>query len=549
MPPSDPDCRTYRQTRLADSDNSDGADERTRDATNQSINQSINQSVCHSATAKPCSSQSMRDDRKLSQWLLSAAMYMPSVQAFASGSFSMGVTASLAAAPTSCNAPHSPPPPTCTFGGSSAFSSRGDFGDKNQHRRRLASSIALASAWCSSAEFATNVDDDEEENSITTSVGNVSPSPRLWMEDIEQSEGYGGAYTVMRCEMIDSDGSSEGDGRRWKVWGQDFHLKRLRASYVGKHGMGQSAAAATGDGEEGVYFETSIAHTNTLILDMLDKAGDMMKAEMSAAAADTVPVVMLTVLWTKTADGDDRLPIRVRAHGSITSVPSPRHGTLLSAGIQTSVALPPPITNELTLQRDWSSFPNRYENRPDVKDSSWCRNRRPLEEMYKADEISEVLLARPIDGADSIAVGELGGIELLEGLTSNLFVVYKDGTLRTAALEGNVLRGYARYLVLEAAERLGLRHDDTNPVLLQDAIDGMWSEVFITSSIRLVVPVTSISVPEYKGETKITNIRSFRKIWASGSADNGHERRWTEALYQDIVTFEPGRGEAFVTLN
>jgi len=496
----------------------------------------------------------MRDDRKLSQWLLSAAMCMPSVQAFAiggaSGSFSMGVAASLAA-PTSCNVPHSPPPPTCTFGGSSALSSRGDFGDKNQHRRRLASWIALASAWCSSAEFATNVDDDEEENSIITSVGNVSPSPRLWMEDIEQSEGYGGAYTVMRCEMIGSDGSSEGDGHRWKVWGQDFHLKRLRASYVGKHGMGQSAAAATGDGEEGVYFETSIAHTNALILDMLDQAGGMMKAEMAAAAADTVPVVMLTVLWSKTADSDDRLPIRVRAHGSITSVPSPRHGKLLSAGIQTSVALPP-IINELTLQRDWSSFPNRYENRPDAKDSSWCRNRRPLEEMYKADEISEVLLARPIDGAAttrSIAVGELGGIELLEGLTSNLFVVYKDGTLRTAASEGNVLRGHARYLVLEAAERLGLRHDDTNPVLLQDAIDGMWSEVFITSAIRLVVPVTSMSVPEYKGETKITNIRSFRKIWASGSADNGHERRWTEALYQDIVTFEPGRGEVFVTLN
>jgi branched-subunit amino acid aminotransferase/4-amino-4-deoxychorismate lyase len=103
------------------------------------------------------------------------------------------------------------------------------------------------------------------------------------------------------------------------------------------------------------------------------------------------------------------------------------------------------------------------------------------------------------------------------------------------------LRGYARHLVLEDAERLGLRHDDTKPVLLQDAIDGMWSEAFITSSIRLVVPVTSISVPEYmyKGETKIAKIRSFRKIWASGSADNGHERRWTEALYRSmlLVTF------------
>ena len=453
---------------------------------------------------------------------------MPSVQAFAiggaSGSFSMGVAASLAV-PTFCNVPHSPPPPT--FGGSSALSSRGDFGNKSQHRRRLASSTALASAWCSSTEFVTNVNDDEEENSIITSVGNVSPSPRLWMEDIEQSEGCGGAYTVMRCEIINADGSSEDDGHRWKVWGQDFHLKRLRTSYVVKYAMDHQSAAAAVDGEEGVYFETPIAQTNALVLDMLGRAGDMMNAEIeSAAAADTVPVVMLTVLWTKTADSDDRLPIRVRAHGSIASVPSPRHGKVLSAGIQTSVALPP-ITNELTLQRDWSLCPNRYENRPDAKDSSWCRDRRPLEDMYKTDEIGEVLLARPIDGAETVTVGELGGIELLEGLTSNLFVVYKDGTLRTAALEGNVLRGYARHLVLEAADRLGLRHDDTKPLLLQDAIDGMWSEVFITSAIRLVVPVVSMSVPEYKGETKI---KSFRKIWACDSADNGHERRLTEAL-------------------
>ena len=485
--------------------------------------------VCHRHRRQPCS-QIMRDDRKLSQWLLFAAMCMPSVQAFAiggaSGSFSMGVAASLAV-PTFCNVPHSPPPPT--FGGSSALSSRGDFGNKSQHRRRLASSTALASAWCSSTEFVTNVNDDEEENSIITSVGNVSPSPRLWMEDIEQSEGCGGAYTVMRCEIINADGSSEDDGHRWKVWGQDFHLKRLRTSYVVKYAMDHQSAAAAVDGEEGVYFETPIAQTNALVLDMLGRAGDMMNAEIeSAAAADTVPVVMLTVLWTKTADSDDRLPIRVRAHGSIASVPSPRHGKVLSAGIQTSVALPP-ITNELTLQRYWSLCPNRYENRPDAKDSSWCRDRRPLEDMNKTDEIGEVLLARPIDGAETVTVGELGGIELLEGLTSNLFVVYKDGTLRTAALEGNVLRGYARHLVLEAADRLRLRHDETKPLLLQDAIDGMWSEVFITSSIRLVVPVVSMSVPEYKG----AKIKSFRKIWESGSAD----RRLAEALHQEVCTF------------
>ena len=184
--------------------------------------------------------------------------------------------------------------------------------------------------------------------------------------------------------------------------------------------------------------------------------------------------------------------------------------------------------------------------------------------MFKADGIGEVLLARAVDDPDG--AGEFHGIELLEGLTSNLFVVYRDGTLRTAAAEGSVLPGFARHLVLEAAEKLGLSYDETKPVLLQDAVDGLWSEVFVTSAIRLVVPVTSLSIPEYEKdeENDEAKILSFSTIWdatnsgfdAASTDEQGEldtvgwatltveklkgEQEWTGKLYREVILSSKG---------
>jgi len=246
-----------------------------------------------------------------------------------------------------------------------------------------------------------------------------------------------------------------------------------------------------------------------------------------------VPVLMLAILWTKeTSTNGPASTIRVRAHGSMATVPSPRTGTLPVA-MQACIALPPAIDDDSPSKRDWTQLPNRYEHFPDAKDSSWCAERRPLEEMYKADGIGEVILARAID-EKSTGNTNPSGIELLEGLTSNLFVVYKDGTLRTVAAGGNVLSGYARHLVLEAAKRLGIPHDDTKPVLLQDAIDGLWSEVFLTSSIRLMVPVNGIVLPEYVEGGDEARITAFRQVWTGPATNRSIGKLWVEALYQEL---------------
>ena len=382
------------------------------------------------------------------------------------------------------------------------------------HHRRNSSSLstALASTWCGSTESKVY----EGNDIITTSGDDVSsPSPRLWMEDIEQTEGCGGAYTVVRCEIeeyaVNTDLNE--DRYKWKVWDFDFHLKRLRTSYKIKYAQEEGDSRRDACSEDD-YLKAEV-ESNLSLAKILDEANSEMEYKTWGAIlddADTFPVLMVTVLWTMktkggSKNGEEQSPIRVRAHGSIASVPSPGSWKL-PAAIQASIALPPVVAGS-SYQRDWSSLPNRHEHGPDAKDSSWCRERRPLEKMFKGDGIGEVILARSVDAEGA---GEFHGIELLEGLTSNLFVVYRDGTLRTAAA---VLPGSARHLVLEAAEKLGLTYNETKPVLLQDAIAGLWSEVFVTSAIRLVVPVNSLSVSEYEKEegNDEAKIPSFRKIW------------------------------------
>lgn len=90
-------------------------------------------------------------------------------------------------------------------------------------------------------------------------------------------------------------------------------------------------------------------------------------------------------------------------------------------------------------------------------------------------------------GAHEAIITGRGG-EVLEGASSNVFVV-KDGRLRTPRSESGILAGITRATVLEAAHAVGLPVDEVAlfPSDLYDA-----DEVFITSSIREVVPVVKV---------------------------------------------------------
>ena len=104
-----------------------------------------------------------------------------------------------------------------------------------------------------------------------------------------------------------------------------------------------------------------------------------------------------------------------------------------------------------------------------------------------------------------------GSLELLEGLTSNLFVLYKDGTLRTPSTS-LVLGGCAREMVLNKATLAGI-------AVAVDSIDTMdadqWDEVFLTSSIRLIVPVSELILAH-----KLQNGTTTQEIlWSSSKTE------------------------------
>ena len=90
-------------------------------------------------------------------------------------------------------------------------------------------------------------------------------------------------------------------------------------------------------------------------------------------------------------------------------------------------------------------------------------------------------------GAHEAIITGRGG-EVLEGASSNVFVV-TGGRLRTPRPEAGILDGITRRTVLEAARRVGLPVDEEAlfPADLYAA-----DEVFITSSIREVVPVVQV---------------------------------------------------------
>lgn len=126
---------------------------------------------------------------------------------------------------------------------------------------------------------------------------------------------------------------------------------------------------------------------------------------------------------------------------------------------------------------------------PQAKRSSWCVERKPLEALTP-EGCDETILQDPQNGA------------LLEGLTSNLFIVRSDGILLTAPSE-SVLGGYVRQLLLDSQ----LFHISHEPILLQDA--QQWKYVFLTSTIRILTPVKRIIRVNDSGIKEET-------VWRSG---------------------------------
>jgi hypothetical protein len=82
-----------------------------------------------------------------------------------------------------------------------------------------------------------------------------------------------------------------------------------------------------------------------------------------------------------------------------------------------------------------------------------------------------------------------------------------DFKLRT--MNDEVLKGYARKLVLDGAKACGLQYDPA-PIRVQDA--QIWRKVFLTSSFLLIVPVAVVFIPDEE-------LDEILKLW-SGRNDS-----------------------------
>lgn len=111
---------------------------------------------------------------------------------------------------------------------------------------------------------------------------------------------------------------------------------------------------------------------------------------------------------------------------------------------------------------------------------------------------------------DAIVLGD--GDVLLEGATANVFVVHGD-TVTTPPVEAGILAGLTRGFVLAQAAGAGVRAKEA-PVTFSD----LWTadEVFLTSSVREVVPVVMIDEHEVgdgaPGRVTRTLHRAYRAL-------------------------------------
>ncbi|CAM9273586.1 unnamed protein product [Chrysoparadoxa australica] len=149
---------------------------------------------------------------------------------------------------------------------------------------------------------------------------------------------------------------------------------------------------------------------------------------------------------------------------------------------------------------------------PEAKHSSWVQTRAPLDCLKSSEGLQEVLLSR--EGPK--------GRELLEGLTSNVFIVRK-GVIQTSGEA--VLRGHIRELCLEACKALGLELVYEPPLLSESHL---WDEAFITSTSRIATSIATIHFA--------ADMAGSKTLQSQQSASNNSTRVLTLAEGEGPVT-------------
>ena len=390
---------------------------------------------------------------------------------------------------------------------------------KNPTRTTLSSGLP----WCCTATAERRSTDNDNNNNDDDEIVLQSHQTPLtsvqWMQQLEQAAGpesypdRSSAYDTLRADLP----TNEIQDKDAKVWGLDFHLDRLQRSYQSttktKHMSPRTLQRAR---------HASI----TLMQALLQRAQNELPPLQSTTPTTTnsldtiIYIVRVTWLWSTpwqqtnhdNDDNDDHHHHRhnhddiiVRAHAVCTGQSVPVYGP---TPITCSVAALLDDKNQVTVDH---TLPTRH-SKPQSKVPAWTVQRQSLDHYKPKDDVgcSEILLVRTAKST----IHNKKGIELLEGSSSNVFCVYRDGTLRTP--DQGVLHGYVRHLVLESAAACGLRIDTTTPILLEEVAE--WKEVFITSSSRLIYPIQRIIIPTGSNGQETT--RQFREFWRDPWFDN-----------------------------
>ena len=115
-----------------------------------------------------------------------------------------------------------------------------------------------------------------------------------------------------------------------------------------------------------------------------------------------------------------------------------------------------------------------------------ARHGRGHKTLAYLDHVIARELARTAGADEAVRLDDAGAV--VEGATSNVFVV-TGGTVATPRIEGGVLPGIVRGRVLAICGQLGISSEARRVTL--DELRGA-GEVFVTSSVRGVVPVTGV---------------------------------------------------------
>lgn len=208
-------------------------------------------------------------------------------------------------------------------------------------------------------------------------------------------------------------------------------------------------------------------------LSRLARSAEMLQIDAALDVAGLERAVYDTLAANEISDA--RIRLTMTAGEGERSISPPTSGSLTTVIVAEELILPPP---------------HAYQNGIRAAIVGVARNSRSPLSGLKSIGYMESLLARSqaaVAGAEeAVMLNERGLVS--ECSTSNIFIV-ASGRLLTPSVEGGILPGITRDVVLELASGLGIEASECD-VAVADLLDA--DEAFITNSVIEILPIVEV---------------------------------------------------------